>query len=123
LRDLLVNENFSEGILSLHLTRDPTIKEKPKSQRDSQDQDDANEVLDIDDDTYMRFSLTKNNIADYGLSFFFEVLKDLVLSKEYIEALYKVIIRVARRRPKPIIPAPEMAGPDADGNEPTEEQK
>lgn len=48
----------------------------------------------------MRFSLTKSNITDYGLSFFFEVLKDLVISKEFIETLYKVIIKVSRTKPK-----------------------
>lgn len=71
----------------------------------------------------MRFSLTKTNIADYGLSFFFEVLKDLVISKEYIETLYRVIIKIARTKLKPILPVPEMPGPDAEGNEPSEEEK
>lgn len=36
LRDLLTHENFAEGALTLHLSRDPTIKEKaPNSHRDS----------------------------------------------------------------------------------------
>jgi hypothetical protein len=71
----------------------------------------------------MRFSLTKSNISDYGLSFFFEVIKDLVISKEYIETLYKVIIRIARTKLKPILPVPEMPGVDVDGNEPSEEER
>jgi hypothetical protein len=79
--------------------------------------------LDIDDDMFMRFSLTKSNIADYGLSFFFEVIKDLVISKEFIETLYKVIIKIARKQLKPILPVPEMPVPDAEGNEPSEEEK
>jgi hypothetical protein len=29
LRDLLIHENFADGVLTLHLARDPTIKEKP----------------------------------------------------------------------------------------------
>jgi len=56
----------------------------------------------------MRFSLTKSNITDYGLSFFFEVLKDLVISKDFIEILYKVIIKIARTKLRPIHPVPEM---------------
>lgn len=35
LRDLLINENFSDGVLTLHLVRDPTINEKVHSHRDS----------------------------------------------------------------------------------------
>lgn len=46
----------------------------------------------------MRFSLTKNNITDYGLGFLFEVIKDLVISREFIETLYRVIIRIARTK-------------------------
>jgi hypothetical protein len=72
----------------------------------------------------MKFCLTKSNITDYGLSFFFEVLKDLVISKEFIEILYRVIIKISRTKLKPILPVPEMpTGPDADGNEVSEEEK
>lgn len=71
----------------------------------------------------MRFSLTKSNISDYGLSFFFEVLKDLVISKEFIETLYKVIIKIVRTKLRPIFPVPEIPQPDAEGNEIPEEEK
>jgi ABC-type Fe3+ transport system substrate-binding protein len=71
----------------------------------------------------MRFSLTKSNITDFGLSFFFEVIKDLVISKEFIETLYKVIIKIARTKLKPLHQVPEMPQPDAEGNEPSEEEK
>jgi hypothetical protein len=71
----------------------------------------------------MRFSLTKSNITDYGLSFFFEVLKDLVISKDFIEILYKVIIKIARTKLRPIHHVPEMPQPDAEGNEPSDEDK
>lgn len=67
--------------------------------------------------------MTKNNISDYGLAFFFEVIKDLVISKEYIEVLYRVIIKIARTQFKPILPVPEMPVPDENGVEPTEEVK
>ncbi len=84
--------------MTLNLTKDPTIKEV------KQGADDVGEPerLDIDDDTFMRFSLTKNNIADQGLAFFFEVCKDLVISKDFIEILYRVIIKVARTNLRPL---------------------
>ena len=69
----------------------------------------------------MRFSLTKNNITDYGLSFLFEVIKDLVISKEFIETLYRVIVRIARTHLRKIQPLPEIPGPDENGTEPSEE--
>jgi hypothetical protein len=57
----LVHENFVDGILTLNLTKDPTIREnKVNEKQDDVEQD----RLDIDDDTFMRFSLTKSNIAD-----------------------------------------------------------
>jgi len=81
------------------------------------------ERLEIDDDAFMRFSLTKANITDFGLAFFFEVLKDLVISKEFIETLYRVVIKIARTKLKPLHQVPEMPQPDAEGNEPSEEAK
>ena len=106
------------------MARDPTIKEKaPNSHRENQAADEEVEKLDIDDDTFMRFSLTKSNISDYGLSFFFEVIKDLVISKEYIETLYRVIIKIVRTKLRAIHPLPELPQPDAEGNEPSEEEK
>lgn len=111
------------------MARDPTIKEKqPNSGRGSALDEEhvierEVERLEIDDDAFMRFSLTKANITDFGLSFFFEVLKDLVISKEFIETLYRVIIKIARTKLKPLHAMPEMPQPDAEGNEPTEEAK
>ena len=67
--------------------------------------------------------MTKNNITDYGLAFFFEVIKDLVISKEFIEVLYRVIVKIARTKTRPILPVPEMPVPDESGVEPTEEDK
>ena len=105
----MLHENFAEGILTLNLIRDPTIREKgSNSSRDHQPgEHEEYEKLEIDDDTFMRFSLTKSNIADYGLSFFFEVIKDLVISKEFIETLYRVIIKVVRTKLRTIHPIPE----------------
>jgi hypothetical protein len=113
--------------LTLHLARDPTIKEKLNNERvnteSNEIKDEEIERLDLDDETFMKFSLTKNNITDYGLCFFFEVCKDLVISKEFIETLYKVIIKIARTKMRPIHEIPQMPGPDENGNEPSEEEK
>ena len=57
----------------------------------------------------MRFALTKNNITDYGLSFFFEVLKDLVISREFIKTIYRVIIHNARMKLHPLKNTEEVA--------------
>lgn len=92
LKDLLLHENFADGILTLHLSRDPTLREEEGQES----------KLDIDNETFMRFALTKTNISDYGLSFLFEVLKDLVISREFIETIYRVIIRIARTQLKEI---------------------
>jgi hypothetical protein len=86
-------------------------------------EDEEPERIEIDDEAFLRFSLTKSNISDYGLGFFFDVLKDLVISKEFIEVLYRVIIKTARTKLKPLVHVPEMPGPDAEGNEPSEEAK
>ena len=71
----------------------------------------------------MRFSLTKNNITDYGLCFFFEVCRDLAIGKDFIETLYRVIIKTARTKMRPLQPIPEMPQPDENGNEPSEDEK
>jgi len=92
----LLHDNYSDGILSLHLARDPTIQVMNQDSQESDQPIGDPTILDIDDDTFMRFSLTKNNITDYGLCFLFEVIKDLVISKEFIETLYRVIIKIAR---------------------------
>jgi hypothetical protein len=65
----------------------------------------------------MRFCLTKNNITDYGLCFLFEVLKDLVISKEFIETLYRVIVKIARTKMREILPVPVLSEVDENGNE------
>jgi hypothetical protein len=51
------------------------------------------------------------------------VIKDLVISKEFIEVLYRVIVRIARTKFRSLLPLPEMPVPDENGNEPSEEDK
>jgi hypothetical protein len=123
LRDLLVHENFADGMLTLNLTRDPTLK--PLSGRESKmhAEDEEPERIVMDDEAFLKFCLTKSNISDYGLGFVFDVLKDLVISKEFIEVLYRVIIKAARTKLKPLVAVPEMPGPDAEGNEASDEAK
>lgn len=121
MKDLLIHENFADGILTLHLARDPTLKEKLGLISAGEDED--VERLEINDDTFLRFSLMKSNINDYGLCFLFEVIKDLVISKEFIDTLYRVVIKIARTKLKKLQPLPEMPVPGEDGSEPSEEEK
>lgn len=92
-----MHDNFADGIITLNLAKDPTIKESEVlNTEQSEKPEEPVEKLDIDDETFIKYSLTKNNITDYGLAFFFEVIKDLVISKEFIEVLYRVIVKIAR---------------------------
>lgn len=111
----MIAENFADEVLTLNLTKDPTVKEGA--------QEGEEDKKEIDNEEYMKFALTQSNIADYGLSFFFDVMKDLVISKEIIELFYQAIIKLARTQMVPIEPIPEMPVPDAEGNEPSEEEK
>lgn len=90
---MLLHDNFADGILTINVARDPTLKEKSEDEKLED-----NDRLEIDDDTFMKFCLTKNNISDYGLGFLYEVMKDLVISKEFIETLYRVIIKISRTK-------------------------
>ena len=92
LKDLLLTENLADGVLTLNLTRDPTIKEGSVPAEGEEQ-----ERLEVDDEAFLKFCLTKSNISDFGLGFFFDVLKDLVISKEFIETLYSVLVRMARK--------------------------
>lgn len=77
----------------------------------------------MDDDAFIKYCVTKSNMSDYGLAYFFEVVKDLVISKEFIEVLYRVIVKISRTQMRPILPIPEMPVPNEEGVEPTEEEK
>lgn len=57
------------------------------------------------------------------MNFLFEVMKDLVINQEYIHILFKVIAKVVKTKIREAVPVPEIPGPDADGNEPSEEAK
>ena len=50
----------------------------------------------------------QSNIADFGLSFLFDVQKELVLSTDVIEVLYRAICKVALKKPKDLVPIPEI---------------
>lgn len=46
------------------------------------------------------------NVADFGLNFLFDMQKELVLSTDIIEVLYKAICKVAMQQPKELIEVP-----------------
>ena len=62
-------------------------------------------------------------MADFGLGFLFEVQKDLVLNSEFIHTLYRVIARIIGTKAREPVSVPDMPGPDADGNEPSDDDK
>ncbi len=66
--------------------------------------------------------MTKQNIADYGLCFFLDMHRELVINKEIIEVIYGVIIKIARTKLMPIFPLPEMPAGEGD-DAPSEEKK
>lgn len=49
-------------------------------------------------------------MADFGLKFMFECSKDLVLSPEAVETIYKGLIGIACTKPSELIPIPEITG-------------
>lgn len=79
--------------------------------------------MEMDEDKFIKYCLTKNNITDYGLSFLLEVMNDLVISKEFIETLYRVIVKIARTKMRELLPLPVLPPIDENGNEPSEEEK
>ena len=116
LKDLLITENFADGSITLHLAKDPTVK--PSAEEGGEP-----ENIEVDDDAFLKFSLTKQNISDYGLCFFLEICKDLVISKDFVNTMYKTIIKIARTPTKSLQSIPEMPQPGEDGAEPPEEEK
>lgn len=130
-KDLLLHENFADGILTLHLDKDPTIRESVNTEQTHGDEHDES-PLDLDDDTFINFALNRANITDYGLSFFFDIVKDLVISREFIETLYRVIVKLARTKLRTIYPIPNIDlpvpttaedAPDGGAQEISEEEK
>jgi hypothetical protein len=50
-------------------------------------------------------------------------MRDLVISQEFVDLIYSVVAKVVKTQPKEALPVPEMPGPDAEGNEPSEDDK
>lgn len=46
-------------------------------------------------------------MADFGLSFMFDIQKDLVLSADIIQVLYRAVTKLATSEPAALIPVPE----------------
>jgi len=49
----------------------------------------------------------QSNMADFGLSFMFDIQKELVLSADVIQVLYRAITKLATQEPVALIPIPE----------------
>ena len=51
------------------------------------------------------------------------MMRDLVISQEFIDIFYAVMAKIVKMQPKEQVPIPEMPGADADGNEPSEDER
>lgn len=51
--------------------------------------------------------MDKQNNADFGLNFFFESSKDLMINDKVITAIYEAICQVATENPKDLQEVPE----------------
>lgn len=112
LKDLLLTEGFVDGALTLHVNSHPQAGAEP-----------TQDFNGIDEAGLSKFIQKRENISNYGLSFLFEVMKDLVLSDEFIGILYNAISKIVKTQNKEYVPIPEMPQPDAEGNEPSEEDR
>ena len=99
LKDLLGGEDcpYPDGICTLSLA-------KPISELDCGDHYDA----------ISKAAREADNMTDFGLKFLFEIQKDLVLSQEVIEVVYKAIAKIATQKPTP---AQEIAAIPDDATE------
>lgn len=59
-------------------------------------------------DKLARAAREGRHMADFGLKFMFECSKDLVLSPEAVETIYKGLIGIACTKPTEMIPIPEI---------------
>ena len=46
-----------------------------------------------------------------------------MILKEFIETLYRTIVKIVTTKPQEMLPIPELPQPDEEGNEPPEEDK
>ena len=112
LKDLLIQEGFADGSLIVHLTQHPV----PNAEV-------GQDFSGLEEEHFIKFAQQRANIADYGLSFLFDVMKDLVINADFINILYHVIAKTVKTKLKQHVPIPEMPGPDAEGNEPSDDDK
>ena len=102
--DLLVNENFQDDALVIHLTRDPAlIGVQPTIDENGNEKFERKKMH---EDVFSKFARDRSNITDYGLKFFFEVCKDLVINQEIVDAWYKVIISISQTEARQIHEVP-----------------
>ena len=94
LTELLGNEEnpFPEQALILHLNKELHM---------------IAQQADVEYEQAAMIARNTGNMADFGLRFLFEIQKDLVLSNDVIEVLYKAVCKLAMKPPTPMHPVPE----------------
>jgi hypothetical protein len=130
LRDFLFELPFPDNALTLHITGYPEgiVKKqesKPEGEEEKEEEKKEEDKIPegVDEDTLLRHCLTRYNISDFGLGYLFEICKELVINRDFIESLYRTLIRIAMRKVVPAEVLPEMPAPKEDEAEPTEEEK
>ena len=111
MKDLLIQENFSDGSVTLHLTQHLV------------EGSEADDYSNLDEESFATFACDRSNLSDFGLSFLFENLKDLLINSDFISILYKVIAKIVKTQTKQTMPVPEVPGPNENGEEPSEDDK
>lgn len=112
IKDLLLQEGFQDGSITVSLNQHPVPGADPSS-----------DFSTVDEEKIARFAKNRDNMSNYGLGFLFDVMRDLVISNEFVDIIYAVIAKIVKTLPKEQVPVPEMPGPDAEGNEPSEEDR
>ena len=110
LKSLLIDNNFPEGAITLHVS-------------DKEEGEEGMMAEEMDEERFLRHCLTKPWINDYGLGFFFEVCKEMVIAKEFIECLYRAIVKITRTKPVEESELPTLPETKEDETEFTEEEK
>lgn len=83
--------------MKIHLTENPVKNsEQPE------------DYSGLDEEMFAELAINRQMISDYGLSFLFDVQKDLVINSDFTNILYKVIAKIIKTRTKEQLPVPEM---------------
>lgn len=109
LKGLLLGNNFPDGAITLH------VSEK--------DEEDGVPAEELDEKKFLRHCLRPSTINDYGLGFFIDICKEMVISIDFIDWFYRAIIKISRTQPQELVEVPTIPETQEDGTPLPEEEK